>query len=179
MSFNCPQFIEEVKEFVQNRGIKSVLEVGCFSGELKDALGAAGIDLDPRRPDVLKLDVREWLQEQPPRSKRYTLVFSSGLLEHYPREEAIDIIRAMAAGSNRYVLNYVPNRDCLAYMNRKASTIEAWKDERDYTVDELIEEHEAAGLLVVETGKAGAEWAKRFGPEPSEPYLLFCLAKIS
>jgi len=37
--------------------------------------------------------------------------------------------------------------------------------------------HEKAGLEVVETGRAGKEWVKRFGMEPSEPYLVFVLAK--
>ena len=30
---------------------------------------------------------------------------------------------------------------------------------------------------IVKTGVAGQVWAKRFGEEPSEPYLVFCLAQ--
>lgn len=33
------------------------------------------------------------------------------------------------------------------------------------------------GREVVETGTAGKEWAKRFGKESSEPYLVYCLAQ--
>lgn len=172
MSFNCPHFIEEFKDYIKKLGVKSALEVGCFSGELKDAVGADGIDIEPQRDDVIKADIREFKPK-----KKYDLVFSSGLIEHYSPAEAVEILKAMAEVSRKYVLTYVPNTGCVAYKNAKARTTASWKDELDYTKEELAILHENAGLKVLETGYAGKEWAKRFGPEESEPYLVYCLAK--
>ena len=174
MSFNCPHFIEEFKGFVSTLNIKSALEVGCLSGELKDAIGADGIDINPSREDVTKVDIRVFKSR-----KKYDLVFSSGLLEHYSKEEAVAIIKAMAALTRKggYVLNYVPNTSCLAYKNAKDRSNADWKDELDYTAEGLAELHEQVGLTVVGTGCAASEWPKRFGPEESLAYLVYCLAK--
>ena len=172
MSFNCPEFIKEFKQYVSNLKAEIVLEVGSYSGELKNAVGADGIDLNPKLPEVEKHDIRSYKTD-----KRYDLVFSSGLLEHYPHDEIIDIIKAMAKVSKKYVLNYVPNSSCLAYRNYKKRTNAKWKNELDFTEEPLAMLHEEAGLEVVETGTAGKEWAKRFGKESSEPYLVYCLAQ--
>jgi cyclopropane fatty-acyl-phospholipid synthase-like methyltransferase len=172
--FNCSHFIEEFKDYVKKLGVKSALEVGCLSGELKDAVGADGIDTDPQRDDVIKADIRTFKPK-----KKYDLVFSSGLLEHYAKEEAVEIIKAMAGTVRKggYVLSYVPNSGCIAYKNAKAKTTTPWKDELDYTAEELAELHEQAELEMVDKGLAGKEWAKRFGPEESEPYLCYVLAR--
>lgn len=172
MSYNCPEFIKEFAEQVKRLGASSVLEVGSLSCELKDAVGADGIDIAPRRNDVVKADILEYAPEKP-----YDLVFSSGLLEHYAVPKAIDIIKAMAACSSRYVLNYVPNSGCKAYMQAKLKTNASWRNELDYTELSLAELHRCAGLDVAATGTAAAQWAKRFGREPSEPYLVWVLAQ--
>jgi predicted SAM-dependent methyltransferase len=174
LMFNCSNFIQEFKDYIAKLEAKSILEVGCLSGELKDAVGADGIDTEPQRDDVIKADIREFKPK-----KKYDLAFSSGLLEHYTKEEAVEIIKAMAGTVRKggYVLSYVPNSGCLAYKNAKAKTTAPWKDEFDYTADELAELHEQAGLEVVDKGLAGKEWAKRFGSEESEPYLVYCLAR--
>ncbi len=183
VQFNCPEFIKEFTAYVNNLGVENILEVGCLSGELADAVGADGIDVDPKREDVIKCDIRKFAVVETlddikafPLTE-YELVFSSGLIEHYPKDEAIDILRHKARVSKKYVLTYVPNTNCLAYKNNKAKTQQFWKDELDYTPESLAELHEAAGLKVIDKGTAGAEWAKRFGPEPSEPYLSFVLAE--
>jgi hypothetical protein len=172
MGFNCPEFIKEFKRYVDNLKVKAILEVGSYSGELKNTVGADGIDVNPRLPDVEKCDIRDYKTD-----KRYDLVFSSGLLEHYSDNEIVDIIKAMAKVSKKYVLNYVPNSNCLAYRNYKKRTNAEWKNELDFTEEPLATLHKKAGLEVVETGKAGKEWVKRFGRESSEPYLVFVLAK--
>lgn len=177
MSFNCPKFIKEFKKYVKGLEVKTALEVGALSGELMDAVGGDGIDIDPQREDVIKADIRKITSLPQFRRKRYELVFSSGLIEHYPPEEAVDTLKAMAKVSSKYVLTYVPNSECKAYKNAKAKTKAEWKDELDYTEIELAKLHEEAGLTVVDVGTAGAEWAKLFGSEPSEPYLVYCLAK--
>ncbi len=179
MKFNDEAFIQEFADFVKKLEIKSALEVGCLSGELIGALHDAGIevsgiDLNPQRDDVIQADIRTI---NPKGKKKYDLVFSSGLLEHFPIGEIPDIIKKMSVFSKKYVLNYVPNKNCLAYKNAKARTTAEWKNELDFDVAEFEEFHKKAGLEIVTSGVAGAEWAKRFGPEPSEPYLVYVLAK--
>jgi cyclopropane fatty-acyl-phospholipid synthase-like methyltransferase len=179
MKFNDEAFIKEFANLVNKLDIKSALEVGCLSGELLEALHSmdievSGIDLNPQRKDVIQADIRTI---NPKGKKKYDLVFSSGLLEHFPIDEIPEIIKKMASLSRRYVLNYVPNKNCLAYKNAKARTTAEWKNELDFDVSALEELHKKAGLTIVSSGLAGAEWAKRFGPEPSEPYLVYALAK--
>ncbi len=178
MRFNCSEFVKEFSGYVNGWGnrIHTALEVGCLSGELMESLSMIhcdGIDIHPRREDVTKADIREFEPEH-----KYDLVFSSGLLEHYSRAEAISVIQAMASCSDRFVLNYVPNADCVAYKNAKSRTYADWRDEADYTEKTIAKLVSDAGLVVLETGTAGAEWAKRFGKEPSAPYLVYCMAEV-
>jgi len=169
-------FIDEFRAYVASLNVKRVLEVGSQTGELKDAVGGDGIDLNPSREDVIQANIRDFKPK-----KKYDLVFSSGLIEHYKKADAIKILNAMATVSNRYVLTYVPNTNCYAYMNAKKNKSnnwpKEWREELDYTIDGLAELHEQAGLEVVDKGLAGKEWAKLFGPEESEPYLCYVLAR--
>lgn len=169
--FNEPNFIEEFKTIVSELNIKTAFEIGCRSGEMAQAIGAIGIDIDPQVEGVIKADIFEYKS-----SKKYDLVYSSGLLEHFTSETAIELIKKMAALSKNYVLNFVPNSECVAYMKCKVTVDAEWKDELDYTQDTLSALHEEAGLKIVNSGLAGQEWAKLFGPEPSEPYLVWVLA---
>jgi len=171
VSFNCPKFIEEFKNYVDKLEAKTILEVGAKSGELMDAVGGAGIDINPMRDDVKKCDIRKY------RGKKHELAFSSGMIEHYTKEDAIKVLKAIAKASSKYVLTYVPNSNCKAYMNAKTKTKAEWGNELDYTAETLAGLHEEIGLTVVDSGVAGTEWAKRFGAEPSEGYLVYCLAK--
>ena len=175
--FNEENFVKEFTDFVKSLEVKTVMEIGCQSGELLSPLFDAGIetsgiDIYPKIDGVIQADIREFKDK-----KKYDLVFSSGLLEHFPIEEIPDIIKKMATLSKNYVLNYVPNSGCIAYMNNKATTSAEWKDELAFSREEFAKLHENAGLEVVENGFIGKEWAKRFGKEESEPYLVFVLAK--
>jgi len=171
MSFNEGMFLKEFKEFVDKLGVNTALEVGCQSGEMSQIVGADGIDLDPQVEGVNKADILEYKS-----AKKYDLVYSSGLLEHFTSEKAIEVIKKMAGLSKKYVLNYVPNGECVAYMKCKSQTDADWKDELDYTQETLEELHIRAGLKIAKSGLAGQEWAKLFGSEPSEPYLVWVLA---
>lgn len=179
MKFNDEAFIQEFADFVKKLEVKSALEIGCLSGELIGALLGAGIevsgiDLNLQRDDIIQADIRTI---NPKGRKKYDLVFSSGLLEHYPINEIPDIIKKMVALSKKYVLNYVPNKECVSYQKAKTKTTAEWKNELDFDIPKFEELHRSAGLEVCSSGLAGAEWAKRFGPEPSEPYLVYVLAK--
>lgn len=175
--FNDKEFINEHASIVKGLNVKSVFEIGCRSGELVTPLNelgitTTGIDIDPQIEGVIKADIREYKSR-----KKHDLVFSSGFLEYFPIDEIPEIIKKMASLSKCYVLNYVPNTKCEAYINCKANTTAEWKDELDFTVEEFIELHEKVGLEVVSNGVIGTEWAKKFGPEPSKGYLVYVLAK--
>lgn len=183
MSFNCPEFVKEFSDLVSNLNIKTALEIGYGSAELVEALRQAGVEAEgvdkstelsggKAAPYLYTCDMMNFRP-----GKKYDLVYSSGVIEHFDPKKAQRIIRKMASLSNGYVLNLVPNSGCLAYVEAKANTTAPWRDEFAYTQEELRILHEAAGLEVVSTGYAGAKWVERFGPAPSEPYLVYCLAK--
>ena len=175
--FNDEKYVKEFTEMVKELEVKSVMEIGCKSGELISPLfelgiQVSGLDLNPETANVIKGDIRSYKSR-----KKHELVFSSGLLELFYPEEIPEIIKSMASISSKYVLNLVPNINCKAYMNCKATTTAEWKDEEAFIVEELESLHKDAGLEIVKSGFAGAEWAKKFGSEPSEPYLVWVLAK--
>lgn len=197
MSFNCPGYIKEFTEMVGSLNVKTALEIGHGSGELVEALRVAGIKAEgiDRSADLLRVKPVPYLKDisldeyftqqasQPAtKRKKFALVYSSGVLEHFSREGMIEALKKIASLSRKYVLTIVPNKGCTAYMAAKAKTKAEWKDEAAFDGDELRAIHEAAGLVVVGkglgTGLIGKEWAKRFGPEESEPYLVFCLAEV-
>lgn len=174
--FNHKDFIREFAEIVPE--VKTALEVDCYSGELTDALisrgiKTGGISLESQTKGTLIGDIRTVEMDE-----KYDLVFSSGLLEHFNLDEIVDVIEKMKKLSEKYILNFVPNSSCLAYKNAKKIEKTVWKDELDFSVDELAGLHAQAGLNIVKTGYSGAEWAKLFGPEPSAPYLVWCLCEI-
>lgn len=192
MSFNCPGYIKEFTEMVQTIQVKTALEIGYGSGELVEALRVAGIKAEgiDKSADLLRVKPAPYMKNIPledftvpaPKGKRdpkYDLVYSSGVLEHFGgQENMIEALKKMASLSKKYILTVVPNKNCAAYMAAKAKTKAEWKDEAAFDGDELRAIHEAAGLKVINTGPIGKEWAKRFGPHESEPYLVFCLAEV-
>jgi hypothetical protein len=165
---NDPAFIKEFTEIVKPLNIKTALEVGCLSGELKDTIpGCQGIELNPTRKDVIKGDFMD-------HAGHYDLIFSSGFLGQFTNDVALKMIRRMKRYST-YVLNFVPNSDCKGYMDSKKRTEASWKGELDFTLDGLIDLHEKAKLTIVQSGYAGKEWSKRFGGDGSQPYLVWVL----
>jgi len=174
--FNDKSFIKEHKDIIKSLVVKSVMEIGCQSGELLfdllDGLEVQGVDLEPKLEKVLQGDIRDFKSK-----KKYDVVFSSGMLGHFPIEEIPEIVKKMANLSKNYILNYVPNANCVAYMNCKSSTTAEWKDELAFTVDDFLALHEVPGIEIVQSGVIANEWAKLFGQEPSEGYLVYVLAK--
>ena len=182
MPFNDENFIKEFAGIVTGLKIKSALETGHGSGELVTALRETGIDargIDKSTellrvapaPHFITMALEKFISK-----KKFDLVYSSGVLGHYAGAGDVEFIRQMAALSKKYVINFVPNADCAAYRGAKKRTMAAWKGEKDYTADSLKAIHEAAGLTVIEAGMVGGAWAKRWGPEPSLPYLVYVIA---
>jgi len=127
-----------------------------------------------------KEDVREFAKRGE-NLGRYDLVFSSGLLEHFGEDEAVEILEAMKklVKVGGKVLNYVPNVKCGAYMKAKEQTSAEWKSERAFEIEEFEGLHQKAGLVVIDSGTAAREWVRRFGGDPKKdaPYLVYCLAE--
>lgn len=165
-TYNDKDFIMDFRNFVEMLNVKSVLEANAKSDELGNAISdivqTLGVD-----NDIMNSKSR----------KKYDLVFSSGTLQHLKEDEAIETIRKMSVFSKQYILNYVPNGNCVAYINNKAKTDAEWKNERDFTEETFRDLHKRAGLEVVQSGTTALEWAKRFGNELSEGYLVYVLAK--
>jgi len=183
--FNDEAFLREFRDFVLDKvfGLK-VLEVGSYSGELLETLGVGeGVSLEAA-PGNVRCKWREDVREFAKREKnlgQYDLVFSSGLLEHFGEDGAVEILEAMKklVRVGGKVLNYVPNVKCEAYMRAKEKTSADWAKERAFSAEEFEGLHQKAGLVVVDSGTAAREWVKRFGGDPKkdEPYLVYCLAE--
>jgi len=185
MPFNDPAYIQEFTNFCTNLKVKTALEVGYGSGELVEALRQAGIEAEgidkstelSNNKQAGYLHNVPWEEFAP--AKKYDLVYSSGVIEHYKfSSEMNEFLKKIAGFSKKYILTIAPNANCIAYINSKANTTAPWKDELDFTPESLAAIHDLTGLTVKESGAMAAEWPKRFGPEPSEPYLVYCLAAV-
>ncbi len=181
--FNEPGYIQEFSQLCRNLCVDSAFEIGYGSGELVEALRAIGIDVEGIDKSTELSGGRQapylhnvaWEDFVP--TKKYDLVYSSGVIEHFSFKEMDAFLKKAAKWSGKYVLTIAPNENCEAYMNCKAKVNAPWKDELAFTTGSLSNIHDLAGLKVVSWGMIAAEWAKRFGPEPSEPYLVYCLAE--
>lgn len=163
--FNDIMFVQEFKELVDSLNIKNLLEIGCQSDELRNSLSE-----DIQTTGIV--DIQDYKAK-----KKFDLIFSSGLLQRLEEDKIIETIKKMTSLSKKYILNYVPNSNCNAYMNNKAKTKTEWKYEKDFTIDSLRAIYDIAGLDVVQAGVVANEWAKKFGSEPSDGYLVYVLAE--
>ena len=184
-SFNDPAFIREFGTYIKSLGVKSSLEVGYRSGELVHELRSQGIQCEGldtigmlNEPYFYNVSLEEFITRN---KKKYEMVYSSGVLEHYDAAEARKMIQIMADLSTRYILSLVPNSNCLAYKRAKNTWGKPQCDELDYTeqgIGELSAEAMPDKIASVTTGTMAADWIKRFGSEASEPYLVYALIKL-
>lgn len=191
MSFNCPHFLQEFRSYVLEKVFElKVLEVGCYSGEMLETLGTGvGLSLETDKGPLAQkwckypgMDVRNFAKRGE-NQKRWDLVFCSGVLESYGEDEALEIVRAMARLSKKWVLIYAVNEGCAAYRQAREEAKKAgitWGNEYGYTLDGLVKLCEQASLKVVDQGYAARKWVERFGGREGadEPYLVYCLAEV-
>jgi GT2 family glycosyltransferase/SAM-dependent methyltransferase len=124
--FNA-EFVERISALLPAGG--RVLEAGCGAGWQSVALARSGrfdvsaLDFSPRALDYSRRifaceglsatwidgDIRD--KGEP----AFDLVFSAGVLQHYPPEQQAAILRGMASRSRRYVLVLAPNALCYWY----------------------------------------------------------------
>lgn len=92
----------------------------------------------------------------------FDLSYSGGLLEHFPEENAIGLLRGMKAVS-RKIVSVVPGK------HMKVPRV----DERPYTIGRLRKLHQQAGLKVIESFSFGdePEWGRLYLP-PIVRYAL-------
>lgn len=110
----------------------------------------------------------------------FDLVFNSGVLEHFEREQQIAFLQAMASRSRNLVLTLVPNRSCYWYWiwRLEAAAHGDWPFGREVAVRELGSVFAAAGLHPRGERVLGADWTESFLPylRGLEPPLREALA---
>jgi ubiquinone/menaquinone biosynthesis C-methylase UbiE len=160
-----------------------VLEVGSGTGELSLALARSGrqvtlVDISPERLEfarrcaaALGVSIQAFCGDATRPFPwfgpgEFDCVFSSGLLEHFDREDRIAILRECARVSRDRVLMLVPNAACLAYRIGKAEQEAAgtWPYGLELPIFSLREDFEAAGLRVSGEHSVGGRHAIEFIP---------------
>jgi GT2 family glycosyltransferase/SAM-dependent methyltransferase len=94
----------------------------------------------------------------------YDLVFNAGVLEHYPFEQQVAIVRGMASRSRRYVLVLAPNRQCYWYWlwRVQAAGRGAWPFGAEAPLSDLAAVFEGAGLRLLGQTYLAAAWTEQF-----------------
>ena len=99
-----------------------------------------------------------------PGSPEYDLVFNAGVLEHYPFDDQVRLIKGMASRSRKYVLVLVPNRLCYWYWlwRIQVQGHDQWPFGREAPLADLSEVFEAAGLQFVGQMFTAESWTEAF-----------------
>lgn len=146
-------------------GINTILELGggsgCVSGIVarKSGLKSEALTLIDNNPEAKKA----WEQlsgfgkyiegdffTNDFEGQKFDLVFSDGLIEHWPdREERLGIIRRHAELSAKYVMVRVPKRGLGTKLLLKEGMRKDGSYEKHYTPEELRQEISDAGLKVL------------------------------
>jgi SAM-dependent methyltransferase len=171
--FNDEAYIKELTGYINKLDIDSVLEVGCRTGELLEGLTAkekVGIDPTPERGNAIVTTLENYKP-----GRKFDLVFSSGVMEHFDRDYVVELLKKQAGLSNKYVLTLVPNAACNAYNRVK----HCFEPEDSYACPELIEQYKKAGIEVVDHGNMAFDWCvNRFGAIPNQGYLSYVLGAV-
>jgi len=171
--FNDEAYIKELTDYINKLNIDSVLEVGCRTGELLEGLTAkekVGIDPEPERGTAIITTLEEYKP-----GRKFDIVFSSGVMEHFERDYVVELLKKQAELSNKYVLTLVPNASCNAYNAVK----HCFDPEDSYSYAELIEQYQKAEIKVVDSGTMAFEWCvNRFRMIPNQGYLSYVLGEV-
>ena len=147
---------------------ESLLEVGCGTARASAQLGLHGCEIhlaDFSRP-ILERACELFAQSSlaPPTTVECDItrgiplpdgavdvVWSSGLLEHWPDDEVEPMLREMRRVARRAVVSFVPNAHCLLYMAGKAVAEQTggWPYGRELPRTTLVPVFQNAGLHVV------------------------------
>lgn len=160
-----------------------VLEVGSGTGEISLRLACSGrrvtlLDfnqslLDAARSHAAALGVEvktiraDCEQGLPFSDGEFDCVWSSGLLEHFPYEERISMLREYTRVSKRIVVSLVPNAACLAYRAGKRSQELSgiWRYGSELPLSSLRSEYESVGFTEIQETTVGEWHGLNFLPE--------------
>jgi len=111
------------KKFLKDLGVKSVLDVGCSSGELvksllSDKIDAYGVDISNFQINRLskkynKRFLTASANNLPFPDKKIDAVTAFHLLEHIPENEISDTLGEFARVSNSFILIELPTSQCI------------------------------------------------------------------
>lgn len=144
--------------------IKTMLELGGGSGliarRLSQKLGTqlTLLDNDPEAYRVFQKfsNYGEYIKEDFfnfQTSRRWDLVYSLGVIEHFPKEKRIQLIKIHKNLATKYVLIMVPARSGTQRVIKKILRSPEISFEKLYFLDELKKEFLEAGLEPWRTGK--------------------------
>jgi 2-polyprenyl-3-methyl-5-hydroxy-6-metoxy-1,4-benzoquinol methylase len=172
----CAEFAEAVSALLPGGG--RVLEAGAGAGWHSLALARTG------RFQVTLLDFSEQAlrharalferegctasfvlaDAREPGAAEYDLVFNSGVLEHFPFADQVQLVQAMASRSTNLVLALVPNRRCYWYWfwRVQAAARGDWPFGKELPAGTLAPVFAAAGLDVVGERVLGEAWTESF-----------------
>ncbi len=94
----------------------------------------------------------------------YDLVFNAGVLEHYPFDDQVRLLKGMASRSRKYVLVLVPNRLCYWYWlwRIQVQGHDQWPFGKEAPLADLSAVFEAAGLRFVGQLFTAESWTEAF-----------------
>jgi len=171
--FNDEAYIKELTDYINKLNVDSVLEIGCRTGELLEGLTATekvGIDPEPERGSAVVVTLEDYNP-----GRKFDLVFSSGVMEHFDRDYVVGLLKKQAQLSNKYVLTLVPNANCNAYNRVK----HCFEPEDSYSYAELLEQYQKAGIKPIDFGTMAFEWCiNRFNIVPNQGYLSYVLGEV-
>jgi SAM-dependent methyltransferase len=158
------EFDEELRAYVErllpNGG--RILEAGCGSGWQSLALARSGrfeanlLDFSPAALEASRrtferagIHAAFTLEDVFAEGKReFDLVFNAGVIEHYPFDRQVELLRGMASRSRKYVVCLAPNRHCYWYWISRVRNAAAanWPFGKESPLIDFRAVFEAAGL---------------------------------
>lgn len=94
----------------------------------------------------------------------YDLVFNAGVLEHYTVGQQVNLLKAMASRSRKYVLALVPNATSYWYWiwRNYYSANNTWPFGKEIPLTDLSEVFVSAGLNFIGHKYMGSDWTENF-----------------
>ncbi len=161
---------------------EKVLEVGCGTGEISLQLAQSGrksmgLDLGnenlafiQRCASELEISINlvaaDATKKIPFFDNEIDCVWSSGLLEHFEKEQRREMLREQARVAKKKVIAIVPNAACVAYRAGKAILEKQgnWKYGLEIPLLSLRDDFEAVGLYNISEFSVGARQGLNFLP---------------
>lgn len=170
-----------------------ILEIGCGSGETSLVLAknkrlVTAIDYSQRSVDLVKKLVKKTgyavnmhcmdaMHELPFKNRSFDVVFQAGLLEHFTKEQRINMLLKWKRVCGKMV-SLVPNAHCIAYRAGKCLSEKnhTWNWGMEIPQSSLREEFEEAGYINIKEYSIGEYHALDFLPK--DHYLRIAISRL-